>query len=326
MDPIEHRDTQRAAQRIEKARSISFEECTRLYFDANSAAWRNAQHTRDWELSIKNHVFPKIGGLPVADVDVGAILNVLGPMWLQTPVTAGRVRGRIESVLAYATARGYREGANPARWRHHLEHLLPKAKKVRAVRHHPALPFDQIDAFVHDLRKRTETSAAALEFLILTAARSREVLGAAVSEVDFDRGVWSVPAERMKAGLPHQVPLSEAALSIAMRAVTAKQEYLFEANGRRLAGKSFFKLLRAMGRADLTTHGFRSTFRDWAAATTDHANHVVEMALAHVVGKVEGAYRRDPMLEKRRRLMTDWADYMTRQPTSATVIPIRSAG
>jgi integrase len=326
IDPIEQRDSQRAAQRIEKARSVSFEECTTLYFEANRAAWRNAQHTRDWELSLKNHVFPKIGGLPVADVDVGAILNVLGPMWLETPVTAGRVRGRIESVLAYATARGYRESANPARWRHHLEHLLPKSRKVRAVRHHPALPFDQIATFISDLRKRPEPSASALEFLILTAARSKEALGAKVSEIDFDRAVWFVPAERMKAGLPHQVPLSKAALSIATRAMAAKQEYLFEAGGARLAGKSFFKLLRSIDRADLTTHGFRSTFRDWAAATTDHANHVVEMALAHVVDKVEGAYRRDPMIEKRRALMNDWADYASREPMIATVIPMRSAG
>ena len=326
IDPIEQRDSQRAAQRIEKARSVSFEECTTLYFEANKAAWRNAQHTRDWELSLKNHVYPAIGNLPVADVDVGMVLKVLGPMWLTTPVTAGRVRGRIESVLAYATARGYREGANPARWRHHLEHLLPRAKKVRAVRHHPALPFDQIAAFVLDLRKQTEVSAAALEFLILTAARSGEVLRAKVSEIDLDRAVWTVPAERMKAGLVHQVPLSKTALSIAKPAVEAGQEYLFEVQGRRLPGKSFFKVLRLIDRADLTTHGFRSTFRDWAAATTDHANHVVEMALAHVVGKVEGAYRRDPMIEKRRALMNDWADYATREPMIATVIPMmRSA-
>jgi integrase len=325
IDPIAHRDAARKTKSLEKARSVSFQECAVLYFEANKAAWRNLQHTRDWELSLKNHVFPEVGNLPVADVDAGMVLKVLEPMWLTTPVTAGRVRGRIESVLAYATARGYREGANPARWRHHLEHLLPKAKKVRAVRHHPALSFDQVAPFVSKLRKQPKTSAAALEFLVLTAARSGEVLGAKVCEVDFDRAVWSVPAEKMKTGLAHQVPLSKAALSIAVQGMEAKQEYLFEANGARLPGKSFYKLLRSMDRADLTTHGFRSTFRDWAAATTDHANHVVEMALAHVVGKVEGAYRRDPMVEKRRVLMNDWADYVTRQPATAMVIPIRSA-
>jgi integrase len=326
IDPIEHRDTARKAKYLEKARSVSFQECTTLYFEANKAAWRNPQHTRDWELSLKNHVFPAIGNLSVGDIDVGMVLKVLEPIWLTTPVTAGRVRGRIECVLAYATARGYREGANPAQWRHHLEHLLPKSKKVRAVQHHPALPFDQIAAFVSELRKQTETSAAALEFLILTAARSGEVLCAKVSEVDVARAVWTVPPERMKVGLAHQVPLSKVALSIAVRAVAAKQAYLFEASGQRLPGKSFFRLLRSMDRADLTTHGFRSTFRDWAAATTDHANHVVEMALAHVVGKVEGAYRRDPMIEKRRALMSDWADYVMSQPTTATVIPMRTAG
>ena len=324
IDPIERREADRKANSLEKARSVSFQDCTTLYFEANKVAWRNPQHTRDWELSLKNHVFPAIGSFPVADVDVGVVLKVLEPMWLTTPVTAGRVRGRIESVLAYATARGYREGGNPAQWRHHLEHLLPKSKKVRGVRHHPALPFEEIFAFVLDLRKRTEVAATALEFLILTAARSSEVLGAKVGEVDFDRAVWFIPAERMKGALPHQVPLSKAALVIAMRAVTAKQHFLFEVGGGRLAGKSFFKLLRSMDRADLTTHGFRSTFRDWAAATTDHANHVVEMALAHVVGKIEGAYRRDPLIEKRRVLMNDWADYVTRRP--ATAIPMRTTG
>jgi integrase len=247
IDPIEQRDNQRAAQRLQKARSISFEECTSLYFEANKGAWRNPQHIRDWELSLKNHVFSEIGGLPVADVDVGSVLKVLEPMWLTTPVTAGRVRGRIESVLAYATARGYREGANPARWRHHLEHLLPKGKKVRAVRHHSALPFDQIASFVSELRTQSAAGGPAFEFLILTAARSGEVLGAKVSEIDFDRAVWTVPAERMKVGLAHQVPLSNVALSIAVRAAEAEQEYLFEADGRRLAGKFFFQIAEVDG-------------------------------------------------------------------------------
>jgi integrase len=328
IDPIEQRDSQRAALRVEKARAVSFEDCASLYFEANKGVWRNAEHVRNWELSFKNHVFPKIGKVPVADVDVEAILSVIEPMWHKTPVTAGRVRGRIESILAYATARKYRKqgDANPARWRHHLEHLLPKTKKVRAVRHHPALPFDQIAAFVSDLRRQSTPRALGLEFLILTAARTAEVLGAKVSEVDFDSAVWTVPAERMKMGVIHQVPLSKVALSIAMQAAAANQTYLFETRGRRMEHKSFFKLLRSMDRGDLTTHGFRSTFRDWAAATTDHANHVVELALAHTVGKVEGAYRRDPMIEKRRALMSDWADYATRNPTIAAVIPIRSAG
>jgi integrase len=229
-------------------------------------------------------------------------------------------------VLAYAKVRKYREGENPAQWRHHLEHLLPKTKNIRAVRHHPAVPFDQISSFMAELRGMTESAAAGLQFLILTAARTDEAISAEVSEVDFDRAVWCVPAERMKAGLPHQVPLSQPAMAIAQAALDANQKYLFERNGRRLAIKSFFKLLRVMHRSDLTTHGFRSTFRDWAAATTDHANHVVEMALAHVVEPTEGAYRRSPMIEKRRALMNDWADYVTREPTTATVIPMRSAG
>jgi integrase len=327
IDPIEQRDNQRAAQRIEKARSISFEECSTLYFDANKAAWRNAQHTRDWELSLKNHVFPKIGSLPVADIDVSLVLKVLEPMWLTTPVSAGRVRGRLESVLAYATARGYRQGANPAQWRHHLEHLLPKGGKLRSVRHHPALPFEQIAAFVSDLRKRPEAGAAALQFLILTAARSGEILGSKTKEVDIEAAIWTIPGERMKGGLVHHVTLSDAALAIARRAVNARQEYLFEIDGHRLPGKSIFKLLRSMNRPDLTTHGFRSTFRTWAGEKTDFAREVIEKALAHLVGdETERAYDRGHLFEKRRKLMDAWADYATREPTSATVIPMRSAG
>jgi integrase len=325
IDPIEQRDGQRAAQRLEKARSISFEECTTLYFEANKAAWRNAQHTRDWELSLKNHVFPKIGSLPVADIDVAMVLKVLEPMWLTTPVTAGRVRGRLESVLAYATARGYRQGANPAQWKHHLEHLLPKGKKLRSVRHHPALPFEQIAGFVSDLRKEPEPRAAALEFLILTAARSAEVLGARTKEVDIGGAIWTVPGERMKGGLVHHVPLSEAALSIVRGAVAARQEYLFEVDGHRLPGKSIFKLLRSMDRPDLTTHGFRSTFRTWAGEKTEFAREVIEKALAHLVGdETERAYDRGHLFDKRRRLMDAWADYVTAR--SAIVIPMRNAG
>jgi integrase len=327
IDPIEQRDNQRAGQRIEKAHSISFEECATLYFDANRAAWRNAQHTRDWELSLKNHVFPKIGNLPVADVDVTLVLKVLEPMWLTTPVTAGRVRGRLESVLAYATARGYRQGANPAQWRHHLEHLLPKGKKLRSVRHHPALPFEQIAGFVSDLRKRSEVGAAALEFLILTTARSGEVLGAKTKEIDIEAATWTVPAGRMKGGLVHHVPLSEAALALVRGAVDANQEYLFEVDGHRLPGKSIFKLLRSMDRPDLTTHGFRSTFRTWAGEKTEFAREIIEKALAHLVGdETERAYDRGHLLDKRRKLMDAWADYATRGPISAVVIPMRSAG
>jgi integrase len=327
IDPIEQRDNQRAAQRLEKARSISFKECASLYFEANKAAWRNAQHTRDWELSLKNHVFPKIGSFPVADIDVAMVLKVLEPMWLTTPVTAGRVRGRVESVLAYATARGYREGANPAQWRHHLEHLLPKGKKLRAVRHHPALPFEQITNFVTDLRKRSEADAAALAFLILTTARSGEVLGAKTKEINIDAATWTVPAGRMKGGLVHHVPLSDAALTLVRGAVDAQQEYLFEVDGHRPPGKSIFKLLRAMDRPDLTTHGFRSTFRTWAGEKTEFAREIIEKALAHLVGdETERAYDRGHLLDKRRKLMDVWADYATRPPISGTVIPMRSVG
>jgi integrase len=327
IDPIERRDETRKSKAIEKSRSISFEKCTALYFEANKAAWRNERHAHDWDFSFRNHVFPQIGQLPVRDVDTAAILKVLEPIWLTRSVTAGRIRGRIEAVLAYATVRQFREGANPAQWKHHLSHLLPKPGKLRTVQHHPALPYDQTATFLVDVRAQPGAPASALEFLILAASRTAEVLDGKLCEIDFDKALWTIPASRMKMRVEHRVPLSPAALAIARNAGAADREYIFENEfGSRLEKGIFFELLRSMNRDDLTTHGFRSTFRDWAAACTDHPNHVVEMALAHTVGKVEGAYRRDPMIEKRRLLMNDWADYATRQPTTATVIRLQAVG
>jgi integrase len=327
IDPIERREEVRKAQLIDKARSISFQECTALYLEANKAAWQNERHAHDWDFSFRNHVFPKIAQLPVADVDTTAVLKVLEPIWLTRSVTAGRIRGRIEAVLAYATVRQFRQGANPAQWKHHLSHLLPKPGKVRTIQHHAALPYDQIAKFMVDVRAQSGSAARGLDFLILTAARTGEVLGAKLCEIDFKKAVWTVPADRMKMGVEHSVPLSPSALAVARNAGAPAREYIFETEvpSQRLQPGAFFQLLQSMKRDDLTTHGFRSTFRDWAAACTDHANHVVEMALAHTVGKVEGAYRRDPMIEKHRALMVDWANYATREPASATVIPMRAA-
>jgi integrase len=323
VDPIKHRDDGRRAQTIEEAKSISFEKCAREYFDANKAGWRSEKHAADWIGSLTIYAFPVFGS--IADVDVDQVLQVLSPIWVTKSPTAERLRGRIETVLGYAKVKGYRAGDNPASWSHNLEHLLPRPVKVHTVKHHRALPYSKLPAFLSDLRNHDNVAVPALEFLILTATRSGEVLGANISEIDFENALWTIPGERMKAGREHVVPLSPAALAIVERVMqnaAPDRKLIFEG----LITAAFFYLLREMKRADLTAHGCRSSFRDWAAAETLHENFVVEMALAHTVGKTEGAYRRDQLIAKRRALMCAWADYVTRQPTSATVIPLRSVG
>jgi integrase len=322
-DPIKHRNDARRAQAIEDARSISFEACAYEYFEANKAGWRSEKHASDWIGSLSIYAFPAFGS--VADVDVDQVLRVLLPIWVTKSPTAERLRGRIETVLGYAKVKKYRSGDNPASWLHNLEHLLPRPVKVHKVKHHRALPYVKLPAFLGDLRNHDNIAAPALEFLILTATRSGEVLGAGPREIDFENALWTIPGNRMKAGREHVVPLSPAALAIARRAIQGAEpgrKLIFEG----LITAAFFYMLREMKRVDVTAHGFRSTFRDWAAAETMHENFVVEMALAHTVGKTEGAYRRDQLIAKRRALMNDWADYATRTPASATVIPIRSAG
>jgi integrase len=322
IDPIKQRDDTRRAQALEEAKSISFEACAKEYFEANKAGWRSAKHAADWMGSLTLYAFPVFGS--VADVDVDQVLKVLSPIWVAKTPTAERLRGRIETVLGYAKVKGYRSGDNPASWSHNLEHLLPRPVKVHTVKHHPALPYSKLAAFLCDLRSHDNAAAPALEFLILTAARSNEVLGAQICEIDFENALWTIPGERMKAGVEHVVPLSPAALAIverSMRDARPNRKLIFEG----LITAAFFYLLREMKRTGITAHGFRSTFRDWAAAETMHENFVVEMALAHTVGKTEGAYRRDQLIAKRRVLMNDWANYATREPTTATVIPMRAA-
>ena len=329
VDPIKHRDDTRRAQAVDEAKSISFEKCAREYFEANKAGWRSEKHAADWIGSLTIYAFPVFGS--IADVDVDQVLKVLSPIWVSKSPTAERLRGRIETVLGYAKVKGYRTGDNPAAWSHNLEHLLPRPLKVHTIKHHRASHYSKLPAFLSDLRNQANPAAPALEFLILTATRSAEVLGAELGELDFTNALWTIPGERMKAGRNHVVPLSPAALAIIQRATQDAERdrrLIFEGkySGTPLITAAFFYLLREMKRADLTAHGFRSTFRDWAAAETLHENFVVEMALAHTVGATEGAYRRDLLLDKRRRLMTDWADYVTRAPTSATVIPMRTVG
>lgn len=311
-DPIEERKAQELASRLEAARALTFQDCAERYIAAHETGWRNPKHRAQWKSTLATYAYPDLGGLPVAAVDTQLVLQVLEPLWTKRAETAGRLRGRIESVLDWAAARGYRLGENPARWRGHLDKLLPSKSKIAPVRHHPAVPYRDLPAFMAELRNNTSISARALEFTILTASRTGEAIGATWSEIDADTRVWTVPANRMKGGRPHRVPLSNRCMAILAglpRIVGC--EYLFPGGrpGKPLSNMALLEMMRGM-RPGFVPHGFRSTFKDWATETTDHARDIVEAALAHVVGdKVEAAYRRGDALEKRRALMADWAAY-----------------
>jgi integrase len=271
-------------------------------------------------------VFPVFGKLPVSAIDTGLVMRALEPMWTATPETASRVRGRIESVLDWAKVHGYRSGENPARWRGHLDKLLPKKAKVRKVEHHAALPFAEIGAFMAELRTQEGTVARALEFAILTAARTNEVRGARWGEFDVEARTLTVPDGRMKAGKEHRVPLSGRAMAIveAMSAVRTGDLVFpgYHPEKPLSAGALLVHLMDTMGRGDLTVHGFRSTFRDWAAESTSFPSAVVEMALAHAVGNaVEAAYRRGDLFDKRRPLMDAW-DVECSRPARGAVVPM----
>lgn len=267
--------------------------------------------------------------MKVKTIQTADVMRVLEPIWKTTPETASRLRGRIESVIDYATAHGWRTGENPARWRGHLANLLPPPNKLARVKHHAALPWEEISAFMAELRDQEGIAARALEFAILTAARTGEVIGARWLEIDLDAAIWVVPGERMKGGLEHRVPLSEPALATprAMKPFGTADGLVFPGSSKHggLSNMAMLMLLRRMGRGELTVHGFRSTFRDWCAETTNYPREVAEQALAHVLtDKVEAAYRRGDLFEKRRRLMADWASFCARQSTTSEVVPIRA--
>ena len=330
IDPIEHRKALRAAARLDAARAITFRECADAYIRAHRAGWRNAKHADQWESTLTTYADPVFGSLPVQGIDTGSVMRVLDPIWAEKPETAGRVRGRIEVILDWATVRGYRQGENPARWRGHLDKLLPKRSKVARVEHHAALPYREIGAFLASLRAQEGTGARALEFAILTAGRTGEILGARWDEIDLEAAIWTIPAGRMKGEREHRVPLSAPAIAVveALKQFrTGEQVFPGGKSGKPLSNMAMLVLLRRMNRSDLTVHGFRSTFRDWAAEQTAYPNEVVEMALAHAVGnKVEAAYRRGDLFEKRRRLMDEWAAFCEAPAAGGKVVPIRRAG
>ena len=311
LDPIEGRREQRQEAAIEAAKAVTFRQCGTSYIDAHKAGWRNAKHAAQWTATLDTYAYPAFGDLPVQAVDTSLVMQALQPIWATKPETATRVRGRIESILDWATTSGFRRGENPARWKGHLANLLPRRSRVRKVEHHAALPFAEVPAFMATLGAQSGIASKALAFTILTAARTGETIGARWSEFDLDTGVWVVPAERMKGHVEHRVPLTEAVLTI-LRSVAEirASDFVFPGGkrGQPLSNMAMLQLLKRMGRSDLTVHGFRSSFRDWASESTHFPSEVVEMALAHAIeSKVEAAYRRGDLFQKRRDLMNGWA-------------------
>lgn len=327
-DPLEARHAARNARRLEAAKAITFKSCSEKYIAANRAGWRNAKHAAQWEATLNTYAYPTIGNLPVAAVDTGHVTKILEPIWTTKPETAARVRGRIEAILDFATTHGWRAGENPARWRGHIENVLPKRSKVAAVEHHAALPWQEIGAFMSELAGQDGVAALALRFAILAAGRTGEVIGARWDEIDLGTKLWIVPAERMKARREHRVPLSEGALAVLREAEKLRigdAPFVFPGSKKdaALSNMSMLALLRRMARDDLTVHGFRSTFRDWAAETGRPAD-IAEAALAHTLGdKTQAAYQRGDLLERRRRLMVDWAAFCATPLEPGAVIPLR---
>jgi integrase len=317
VDPLQQKRAARTAEAIATAKTVTFKEAATQYMDANRAGW-DKRHALAWQSTLEQYAYPKLGGLPVGAVDEALVLAVLKPIWTTANVTATRLRGRIESVLDWAKAMKLRDGENPARWRGHLEKLLLAPKRAHRVKNFASMPFADVPAFMQDLRSQSDiVAAAAMEFLILTASRKSEVLKARWDEIDLNKAVWTVPAERMKKRIEHEVPLSKAAVDVLTRMQKSRiNEYVFYATIRgtkRISDAVLGRLLEAMGREDGVPHGFRTSFRSWAGAKTNFAREVAEAALAHAVGdKSEQAYQRDNLIEKRRKLMSAWAEYCSK--------------
>jgi integrase len=339
IDPLAQRAAERAATKAAALKAMTFAEAAQNFFAQHEGKWRNRKHRAQFISSLREYAFPVIGDQPMAVIDTPLVLRVLerkiaaergypaGRFWDARPETASRVRGRIENVLDWATARGFRSGDNPASWKT-IGKVLPSPGKIKKVEHHAALPYAELPAFMAALGEREGSAAVALAFTILTAARTGEVIGARWSEVDLKTAIWTVPAGRMKASREHRVPLTPAALDLLKALPTADgNDFIFigpNLNG--LSNAAMSALLDRMGRADLTVHGFRSTFRDWAAETTAFPGDVIEMSLAHTIkNKTEAAYRRGDLLDKRRKLMEAWAKFATAPPVAAKakVVPMR---
>ena len=312
LDPLEARGRRRSRKRA------TFKAAAEALIESKKPGWRNEKHAAQWASTLETYVYPHVGDRDVAQIDTDSVAGLLKPIWTEKPETASRVRQRVEAVLDYAIALNQRDGPNPARWRGHLDHLLPKVSKVKRVQHHPALPWREMTGFMVQVRGQEGLGARALELTILTACRSGEVLGAKWDELDLEAAVWTVPAERMKAQRPHRVPLPKDAVAL-LEALPRFEgaAYVFPGakEGKPLSNMSMTTVLRRMGRTDITVHGFRSTFRDWAAENTNFPRELAEAALAHVLdSKTEAAYQRGDLLDRRRELMEAWAGWCIPSP------------
>ena len=325
VDPLEAKRALRTAQRLQDAKAVTFSQCAAEYIKGHQAGWKGEKHVKLWKGSLAKYAEPLIGALPVASIDTGLVLKVLTAIWQTKTKTAVDLRSRIELILDWAKIHGYRDGENPARWKGHLKNALPAPSKIARLVHLPAMPYDEAPDFMGELRAQPGIAAAALEWTILAAARTNDTLGATWSEIDMAKRVWTIPAARMKAAVEHRVPLTDRLLEI-LENQSRDSKFVFSGKNpnKKLPQEAMLKVLKAI-RPGITVHGFRSTFRDWAAERTSYPNHVVEMALAHAIGnKVEASYRRGDLFEKRQRLMADWAAYCAKPVGKAkNVTPLR---
>ena len=327
LDPIEAREEGNRRKALDAAKAVTFAHCAASYIESHKAGWRNEKHAEQWTKTIETYAGPIIGPLPVQAVDTGLVLKILEPIWSKKSETASRLRGRIENILDWAKARGYRSGENPARWKGHLNQLLPMLSKKHRVTHHKAMPFPEVGAFVSKLRDLSVVSARCLEFTVLTAARTNEAIKAKPEEFDLTNATWTIPASRMKAKREHRVPLSPRVIEIVREMLKLEQDYLFPSTrkGKALSNMTMLNLLDRMN-VKVTVHGFRSSFRDWAAERTAFSHEVCELALAHTISNAaEAAYRRGDLFEKRGKLMNTWAEYINTPRTEGAVIPMRNA-
>jgi integrase len=326
-DPIAAREAQRARQRLDDARGVTWDQAVEQFLADHEITWRNPKHRQQWHNTLATYASPVLGGLSVAAIDTPEVIKVLDPIWSRKSETASRVRGRIERVLDWSKVRGYRTGENPARWRGHLDHVFPARGKVRKVKHHDAVSIDAMPGVYGRLRDAEGVSPLAARFTILTAARAGETAGARWSEIDRHAAVWTVPGSRMKAGKAHRVPLSREAVAILDQAAelrTRADGYIFPGQraGKPLSIAALAKAVKGASKDKATTHGCRSTFKDWASERSTFPSEVSEMALAHTIGdKVEAAYRRGELMKKRAAMMEQWARFVL-APATANVVPI----